>query len=606
MTHRVVLIAAALAPVLTVVLPAAAQCPADAGNCLAIHSTPGCVDEDCCNIVCVADPLCCDFHWDAACVQEAEASCIGLCGANVNGDCFVAHSNPACADEVCCNAVCAVDPYCCDTHWDVTCAFQASLNCETGGNFQCGDAGAGSCYEPHGNAACNNASCCNAVCKIDPSCCTTVWDVICASLASNACVSVCSPVCPADAISEAEGCGQDLNAKCYAASPSPVLQTLPCGATACGRIVRITFPTSKPDVDVWSVNLVDGDGDGFVGVRLTFASAFNGFACLVPATGCPPLATANPHVNSSLCVEAISEQSCVAPGAYYLVIAPGDWPTIADDSIACDNNDKYAVKVTCTDEGCGPVCDASAGPCYQFHKGIGCNDVACCESTCALEPTCCTMQWDQVCADTAIELCAPPPPNDTCATALPIAEGETPISTIGANSDGPLAPSCLEGVGDVAVHDIWFKYKPTKNAIVKFSTCGNLLTFDSAIAIYRIPTGGSCATAQLIACDDDAGASCLPSFASNVSVTVECGVTYYVRVGGGYGEGTLTISFVTSGAACPSPCPADLDGNGSVGASDLGILLGAWGAGGPADLDGNGTVGSADLGILLGAWGACP
>lgn len=53
------------------------------------------------------------------------------------------------------------------------------------------------------------------------------------------------------------------------------------------------------------------------------------------------------------------------------------------------------------------------------------------------------------------------------------------------------------------------------------------------------------------------------------------------------------------------PGPADLDGDGSVGPTDLGILLGAWGpnTGHPADLNGDGTVGPADLGVLLGNWG---
>jgi len=55
-----------------------------------------------------------------------------------------------------------------------------------------------------------------------------------------------------------------------------------------------------------------------------------------------------------------------------------------------------------------------------------------------------------------------------------------------------------------------------------------------------------------------------------------------------------------------NPCPADLDGNGEVGAADLAALLGAWGAtSGAADLDGNGDVGAADLAALLGAWGPC-
>lgn len=56
----------------------------------------------------------------------------------------------------------------------------------------------------------------------------------------------------------------------------------------------------------------------------------------------------------------------------------------------------------------------------------------------------------------------------------------------------------------------------------------------------------------------------------------------------------------------PAPCPADLDGDGQVGAADLAILLGSWGGGGAADLDGDMVVGAADLAILLGSWGPCP
>ncbi len=54
-----------------------------------------------------------------------------------------------------------------------------------------------------------------------------------------------------------------------------------------------------------------------------------------------------------------------------------------------------------------------------------------------------------------------------------------------------------------------------------------------------------------------------------------------------------------------APCPADLDGNGEVDASDLATLLGAWGTAG-ADIDGNGDTDASDLATLLGAWGTCP
>jgi hypothetical protein len=52
---------------------------------------------------------------------------------------------------------------------------------------------------------------------------------------------------------------------------------------------------------------------------------------------------------------------------------------------------------------------------------------------------------------------------------------------------------------------------------------------------------------------------------------------------------------------------ADLNGDAAVNASDLTILLAAWGrcpSGAPctADLDGNGTVNGQDLAILVAAW----
>lgn len=55
-------------------------------------------------------------------------------------------------------------------------------------------------------------------------------------------------------------------------------------------------------------------------------------------------------------------------------------------------------------------------------------------------------------------------------------------------------------------------------------------------------------------------------------------------------------------------CAADLDGDGLVEGSDLGIMLGSWGtcSGCAADLDGDGLVEGSDLGIMLGSWGACP
>jgi hypothetical protein len=57
---------------------------------------------------------------------------------------------------------------------------------------------------------------------------------------------------------------------------------------------------------------------------------------------------------------------------------------------------------------------------------------------------------------------------------------------------------------------------------------------------------------------------------------------------------------------CAPQCPADLNGDGTVGAQDLAGLLNAWGtANAAADLNNDGIVGAQDLAALLNAWGPC-
>ena len=55
-----------------------------------------------------------------------------------------------------------------------------------------------------------------------------------------------------------------------------------------------------------------------------------------------------------------------------------------------------------------------------------------------------------------------------------------------------------------------------------------------------------------------------------------------------------------------TPCPADIDGSGQVGATDLLLVIAGWG---PcqgtcaADLNGDGDVGATDLLAVIAAWG---
>jgi hypothetical protein len=61
------------------------------------------------------------------------------------------------------------------------------------------------------------------------------------------------------------------------------------------------------------------------------------------------------------------------------------------------------------------------------------------------------------------------------------------------------------------------------------------------------------------------------------------------------------------GCVIAGACIADLNGDGSVSATDLAQILSAWGATtSTADLNNDGVVGAADLAQMLNAWGVCP
>ncbi|MEE8154222.1 MAG: hypothetical protein V3T53_04595 [Phycisphaerales bacterium] len=68
------------------------------------------------------------------------------------------------------------------------------------------------------------------------------------------------------------------------------------------------------------------------------------------------------------------------------------------------------------------------------------------------------------------------------------------------------------------------------------------------------------------------------------------------------------FNYWVNGLVTPGKCPWDLDGSGSVGASDLLDLLFNWGPcpGCAADFDGDDIVGASDLLALLFNWGPCP
>jgi hypothetical protein len=75
-----------------VTVPSYACGDAGAGDCAVAHSNPGCSNQCCCESICESDPFCCEFSWDTFCAAAA-AGCVGggdcgggECPADLNGD----------------------------------------------------------------------------------------------------------------------------------------------------------------------------------------------------------------------------------------------------------------------------------------------------------------------------------------------------------------------------------------------------------------------------------------------------------------------------------------------------------------------------------------
>ncbi|MBT6283488.1 MAG: hypothetical protein HOJ00_08940 [Phycisphaerae bacterium] len=194
---------------------------------------------------------------------------------------------------------------------------------------------------------------------------------------------------------------------------------------------------------------------------------------------------------------------------------------------------------------------------------------------------------------------------DECATAQEVGNGNWEFSTIdGTTSADPYDELACTGtyLGEM-FNDVWFSYEACADGPLTVSTC-DLVDFDTDVVIYE----GGCNTMVQIACNGDA-TNCT-GYSSIVSTTVTNGSMYLIRVGGwndaAVGTGQLLVDG-PEGDCGGTPCPADLDGDGTVAVADLLLVIDQWGAiGGPADITGDGIVDVSDLLELVGTWGPCP
>ena len=572
------------------VASASAQCAATQ-SCLVVHGPGGCDSASCCLLVCTLDPTCCSVQWDADCVSTANTQCVGYCGAAASGSCLVAHANPSCDNGACCAAVCAFDPFCCTTGWDVTCVQFAGFAC-SGNPGTCGQVNE-SCFVPHTQGACDDLACCNAVCLVDPTCCSQSWDLLCVYAAEQTCVAGCTPSPDGNAQPEAEPCDARLNDPCYVGNGGTP-EAMTAGIQKTGTL-GAALPESTTDVDAYAVSVPDPDGDGIAKVTLRFSSSPGAWAALVPASSCAPMSASLVHVASNLCVDTDSATLCVPAGDYVVVVSGGTFPNFGGNAITCGSSNGYTVKLDVS-QTCA-ACTTGTASCFAPRDVPGCSSAACCVSVCGVDPFCCDGAWDVDCANRAAALCvSAPPANDACKGAVALAGDSVTVNTAGSSLDsGPLAGCAKTSLS----RDVWIAYDGDVAGAVTVETCGSW--FDTVIAVYR----GSCAAPEILACNDDTP-GCAGTGSSRISFTAACGERYLLRVGPAAGQGgDVTVRLLRNGLPACAACVGDLSANGAVDAQDISLLLNGWGTA-SGDVTGDGTTDAQDITTLLNAWGPCP
>lgn len=144
-----------------------------------------------------------------------------------------------------------------------------TISCSPPNNPAC--PAAGDCCEAHAApGACANETCCETVCLCDPFCCTTEWDDACAGNgfnesgcgAAELCASICTPSCPAGAVTWVDPPNGVVDAR----RPHP-----PNNPTALQGIQTFTVqaPAGSDRVECWDIcetDLAGGMANSVVGV----------------------------------------------------------------------------------------------------------------------------------------------------------------------------------------------------------------------------------------------------------------------------------------------------------------------------------------------------
>lgn len=206
----------------------------------------------------------------------------------------------------------------------------------------------------------------------------------------------------------------------------------------------------------------------------------------------------------------------------------------------------------------------------------GCSDADCCNATCAADAFCCDTMWDAICVSEAASICGgggSSCPQVSCPPGA-VAEGEPCCDDTngGCNSVPPIFGHL--NCGQTVCGLQWAFGNIRDTDWYRFDTGGGLVTFTVNAEFPSIAfLASACCPASVLA----VGAADCTSVAS---ATLPAGSYLAIEVPAAFNGlpcGTGNNDY-TGHLECTPPCIGDIDGNGSVGVSDLLSVIQHWGA----------------------------
>ncbi|RLS28435.1 MAG: hypothetical protein DWH77_00065 [Planctomycetota bacterium] len=466
-----------------------------------------------------------------------------------------------------------------------------------------GGGGGDCCVANPGTTCCADQSCCDTVCASDAYCCTTEWDIYCANEAATLCPACGAGSCtiPPAATPEAEACGDDTNGGCNGGGANQALSSL---NTSIGGTFYASTATRDTDWYGFTVTagtqitlnlfsnipsfcaIVDNPGCTIVGAVSTGSCPSTMTACIGPGSY---YIVALPSQFIDLpCGGALGNDYTLQISSISCSFVPPAGDDCSSPIVAVVGSNDFTNinagtsfgEVTCGFGGAAftkdvffsfvaPATDAftfaTCGSSAEFDTGIevwdGCPDAGgnqlacnddCPESTAyaslvSADLTAGTTYiirvggWNGATGTTEMIVSqgAPVgPANDNCADATVAIVGSNPFDTNGSTTDGPNPTDASCGAfGAAFFNDVWFTFTAPTTGNFLVSLCS--ATWDTRLDIYD-GCGGT-----IVVCNDDADSGAC-GLASEATLAATAGTSYSIRIGGygaaNFGVGDMVIS----------------------------------------------------------------